>query len=337
VRGEPTEQYAPQLRDPASVFAQATPMYGELSGAFVTCRFQSFAKADTFAGDDLLVRARFGTIPDVAAEGPEDANLGFVSAPLVTLRKDETVALEAYDRDVFSLSTLTKTSTKYQGAPVLLAESGATIECRSLSGGALQRVAGAKIAAADGAIGALRRHRLNTTGRSWGWPTERIEDVERTVSDVAALVGWDDARTTTKLAAREDALVALKEKQAGVFRELHESAKGEVAIGAVRATFDEIACDTTDDGKCLVKLTFQNSGKTRVAIGSSLSAQITPYVATPSSGPVGAWLEGGAMSVEIAPGESATRSLEAHVTGLGSDPAIVWLCSGTRCGALRIR
>jgi hypothetical protein len=341
VRGSPTQQYAPQPSKPLEAFLEASPISSDLDRAFVICRFQSFNKADTFAGDDLHVRATFGSTPEVAQDGPEDANLGFVSAPLVTMKKGAPMRFEVYDRDVFSMATITKPQMPFAAAPVVMTDSGAAIECRQLSGAALTSAVTKYTSSADVATARVVHAHLTGQGADWGWPTHDIHASQRAIGDVAAFVGWDDARAKKRVDGLANATTKLEAERPAVFAKLHGPANEAVAIGNVHLSLESLACGGHNGvaGACVVKLAIKNDGDKPVRFGGFLGAQT--YVATAKTGPVAITLEGGGLSSLDIAGKSAGSVTLSAPAGLDAESSIVGVCiapdvlAPTRCGVVK--
>ena len=339
----PAQQYAPQLSKPLDAFLEATPVDGDLERAFVICRFQTFNKADTFSGDDLHVRATFGSTPEVAVDGAEDANLAIVSAPLVTMKKGASIRFEVYDRDVFSLGLITKPTARFVGQPIVLTDPGAAIECRQLQGTTLAHAVTKHAAAADSATAIVARARLTGQGADWGWPAREVLTAQHAGGDVAGFVGWDDARAKKRVAALDAATKKVEEQRPAIFARLYEPANDAVRIGVVHVKRESMKCGGHKGaaGECLVTLAVTNDGDKPVAFGGLFGVQ--SYAATEKSGAEPIILEGAHSqlgSVEIAAKSSATITL-AGPAGLDKESSLVGVCvkaeplSPAHCGVVR--
>jgi hypothetical protein len=183
--------------------------------------------AAAFAGDDVHFRAAFGATPEVAVDGPEDGNLAFVSAPLVTLRKGERVQLQVFDRDVLELTLLSRQTLTRADGPLTAMDKGAAVECRELAGDALRAAVTGETAKADAAIATLSRKQLSGATFDWGWPLLEIAHARNATDDAAALAGWDDARVA---------------KRPAIFDRLRATAGDRTKVGDVQASFVSIAC-----------------------------------------------------------------------------------------------
>jgi hypothetical protein len=336
IRGEPTKQYAPQVKKPVEVFLQAAPLSGDVDRGFLICRFQTFGKHDMFAGDDLHARIRFGMTPEVANDGPEDANLAFVSAPLATLKKNESVRFEVYDRDVFTMEDITRPSVTYGGGALQHMDSGAAVECRQLTGEPLKRVTAGYAATADETTSRLAHAKLDGSRSDWGYPRTEIMHAQRAIADVAALIGWDDARTKKRATALDQAIVTVESQREAVFDRLHGTAKTETTVGTLHATLGDIACGGTSGhaGRCAVKVTVENRSDKPVRFGGFMGP--TAYVANRTSGPVSAAPNGRPLSfVEIpANGSLELTLVPTSDVRLEKGPAIVGICNDGACGTL---
>jgi len=337
VRGPPTQQYAPQPSQPLDVFLRAHPLTTEIERGFVICRMQTYGKADTFAGDDLHVRATFGTAPIVASDGAEDANLGFVSAPLVTLKKNDAVSFEVYDRDVFELTPITKPTVKFFGAGSGLSstDSGASIECRALSGDSLQSAINLELGKSDALVNKLGKRRLDQTSPSWGWPAADIVLTERATGDAAALNGWDDYRVRSRVSKIAEQVKRLEEEKPATFMRLLAGAGDQATLRTATVKFSGLECK---GARCVVKLHVKNTSDMAWHWGAYDTP--TAYVATEkSAGPIPAMLERpDQQSTAVEPGAEVDLRLVATAAklDLSKDPAIVGVCLDDRCVALRV-
>lgn len=327
-------QYAPQPTKPLEVFLAAAPLSGDVARGFVICRFQSFNKADTFAGDDLHARVTLGKTPEVAADGPEDGNLAFVSAPLATLKKGDAVRFETYDRDVFGLSPITASTVTYGGQGLATADHGAAVECRVLAGESLSGALASRLSAADMAVTKITRRALDGSGPDWGWPHAELLDAQRSTGDAAALVGWDDPRTRKRVERVDAAVAALEAQRPKVFGELYAKAADSGSAEDLSVRLLEASCGA--GGTCAPRVALRNDGKRPLSVGEH-SIGVSAYVATSSTGPVRARIAGGDPDLlSIAPGQTVevTVTASAPVTG---DRALLGVCGWTRCAVLRLR
>ncbi|HEY8076329.1 MAG TPA: hypothetical protein VIF62_19525 [Labilithrix sp.] len=331
-----TQQFAPQHSRPLDLFRAGGPLAGDVENALVVCRFQSFAHHDTFAGDDLHARMTLGATPEVANDGPEDANLAFVSAPHVTLKKGERASFEVYDRDVFSIALITRASLDYAGASLESRDPGATIECRVVPSGEAARLEGVAERQADAPIGKLAKAKLDGALPSWGWPQSDIGAATRATGDVAAIVGWDDARAKSRADRVTASLASLEDQKKAVFAKLHDDAGAEAKVGNVHLEEARLDCATA----CTIHAKLRNEGD---AVPVSMFRGATFYTATARTGPVAAQAAtaDGAMLAVIP--AKATIDATFAAPHLGSDPAIVAMCidvdllRGTVCKPVRLR
>lgn len=332
---EPVLEYAPQLVRPEEAFMAGSPLTGDaVERALLVCRTQTFAKADAFAGDDLQVRIAFGHTPLVVNDGPEDKNLGYVSAPLATLKKGETVRFEVFDRDVWDLEVITMPQVTWNGGALTVLDAGATIECRVLSGEPLQKLAQVHVAEADREVRALQSTKLDPASPSWGWPDLPILSAKRGVGDVAALVGWDDPRATRRVAAVDAAIAALVAQKPVVFDGLHGGATSSVSVGKITVSNPRTSCAPSGAG-CTVNVTVENHAEKPLSLVSYDGLGL--YTATRDSGPRGAGHEHPEVT-ELGAGQSMdlTVTPESGQT-LGTSPAILGVCLAARCQALKLK
>jgi hypothetical protein len=337
-RGEPTQEYAPQHAKPVDVFTKASSISGDVQRAFVICRAQSFAKADTFAGDDLHVRATFGKTPEVAADGPEDANLGFVSAPLVSLAKEEIVHVAVFDRDVLDLTNLARVNITFQGTPIVVADPGATIECRALAGDALAARVAIDAGAADQIISTLAGVRLDGKTSDWHYPFLDITRAHRAIGDVAALVGWDDVRTKKRIDALASSITSVDAQRSRVFDELRSGAEAETTVDGVKVSFVSMECGPKVGlaGLCAVKLLVAN-GSGRAIRWNGYQGPMA-YVATRDSGPViVAPTQSNLVLKDIPADTSVDVTLHTPDDRPAREAAIAGICIERRCGVIKLR
>ncbi|MBX3230945.1 MAG: hypothetical protein KIT84_36410 [Labilithrix sp.] len=327
--GAATKAYAPQSSRPLEAFLAAQPMGDAIDRGFVICRFQSFNKADTFAGDDLHVRATFGATREVAADGPEDGNLGFASAPLVTLQRGDAMRFEVYDRDVFGMTLLSRPSVRWDGGPFNTVDAGAAIECRQLDGAALARAVASEGARADGAVATLAHAKLDGQSPDWGYPAYETSAAHRAIADVAAFTGWADARVTRRITAFDAATAIVDAQRSTVFERLHADARRDATFEDMEVALGDVTCrgDT-----CTVHLSVTNRSKEALRFGGFFGPRV--YVANAGSGPVHASVE-----ATVEPKTTAEIAFDAEVA---HGPAIVGVCARgrgyrDRCRPLKVR
>lgn len=329
-----TDEYAPQLDKAQDAFMSAAPIGNEpLDHALVVCRVQTFAKADTFAGDDLHVKVAIGTNPRVANDGPEDANLAFVSAPLVTLKKGDAVRFEVYDRDVFSMQDICKPQTKWNGGPLTILDAGATIECRALTGETLGKHAMTRAAAADQALAKVRTTHKDLGSPTWGLPITELDAARREIGDVAGMIGWDDARTKRRVSRYDQVVAGIDAQKPALFAELHPKGKDAVTVKSVTFTKQPMTCNSSGDG-CTIKLTAKNDGA-----DVFVSTTFQFYAATAKSGPraVGVSFKSPAPG-QLANGASQELLFEpSPELALGAGPSIFGVCREQRCEILTLK
>ena len=337
--------YAPQLGDALDAFVAAAPLRGDVTRGFVVCRIQSFNKMDTFAGDDLRVHLTFadasGT-PARAANGPEDANLAFVTAPLATITHGDTLKFEVWDRDVFDDELITRTQTRYDAGPLVLADTGASIECRALEGAALDRQVKLHGERADRAAHALAATKLDRHRPMWGWPDSEVGRVRARAADVAALVGWDDPRTKKRIDGAEAAEAELVRRRGQFFGELHAVAKADADVHGLHVHLEELACGPRKaavgahaaTSPCVARVTLRNDSADTVPL-SHFSGPY-PYVATAATGPVTARFQAHEKK-ELAPQETVELIVVPEGVALDTDPALLGICVGGSCDVVRAR
>jgi serine/threonine-protein kinase len=334
---ETVTEYAPQMEKPLEVFMAASPLGNDpIDRGLLVCRVQTFAKADTFAGDDLHVRVAFGSTPLVANDGPEDGNLGFVTAPLASLKKGEAVRFEVYDRDVFSLQPIAKPSVTWNGGPLTVLDASATIECRRIGGDPLNKLAAVHAAAADQSVGKVRATKLDGRAPEWGWPVLVIGGAQRSIGEVAGLVGWDDTRVRKRVAALDTAIASLEAQKPQVFESIHATASESAAIGGVTVKASGMTC-ANHGAACTIKVGIKNDGDQPISLSSY--GGVTFYAANARSGPQAAQADVRALKLgALDPGASFDTTVEpARSHDLGNGPAILGVCKEGRCAAIKLR
>lgn len=128
---------------------------------------------------------------------------------------------------------------------------------------------------------------LSGATSDWGYPHLEIARAHRDAGDMAALVGWDDARVKKRVAAIGAASEKVGAQYPRVFDELRSGARNETTIDGIKLTLASVECGPKIGfaGRCAVKLTLVNeSGR---AIRWSGYRGPFAYVATKKSGPVG--------------------------------------------------
>jgi hypothetical protein len=338
-RSSPSEEYAPQLGKPLDAFIAAAPFAGDVRGAYVICRVQTFGHADTFAGDDVQARAAFGSMPRVAADGPEDDNLAFVSAPLATIRTGDRIAFEILDRDVFSLELITRLDVAYTGGPLTAVDKGAAIECRALAGDALDRQVAHAVAFAGRQAAAVRATKLQGNMPGWGWPTFEIIELERDVADVAALAGWDDPRVLASDAEHDATIAALETQRSTVFGDIRATASSKATLDDVTIEVVDVPCGRKKPptaagvaSACVAQATIRNDGSAPLSVSSlSIGDGASFYTARATTGPVAATITDLRTGAEVSE-LSARSTLDVLVSPIADkDPALVGLCAHGRC------
>jgi hypothetical protein len=324
LRGSPGTQWAPQPSKPLDLFVSAQPFDRALDHAFVICRVQSFNKSDTFAGDDLQVRATFGRTPEVAQDGPEDANLGFVSAPLVTLKSGDDMRFEVDDRDVFGMDPITRTHQAFAPVPFNAVDSGAAIECRSIAGAALAQAVGNEAAKASDDVAALESETIDPYARSWDHPG--LYKAQRSAGDLAALAGWADPRSKNAVKRIDAVRGKASSERAEAFRTLYTAANDHAALGDFDAKLASVTCEHR---ACTMHLTVTNQTSSQLMFNGFIGS--IAYVATESSGQIRAQ---GSGYVEA--NASADITLTAELPSANAS-AILGICNDRRCKPLKLR
>jgi hypothetical protein len=195
---------------------------------------------------------------------------------------------------------------------------------------------------ADRATRALSTHRLDGRKQGWGWPYAEELATQRQVSDVAALVGWDDPRTKKRVDGLVAANVALQAERRRLFGDLHAAAKADLVVHDLDAHLEETACGARKaalglraiKSPCVARITLRNDGTLPLALTpySGPSA----YVATAATGPVDARFEG-ITKTELAPKESVEVIVVPKATSIDAEPAIIRICVTGTCDVLRAR
>lgn len=318
---KPTSRFAPQTASPLEAFLSAAPIAGDLERAFVICRVQSWNAHDTFAGDDLHARVTFGATPEVANDGPEDANLAFVSAPLVTMRSGDTVAYRVFDRDVFGITPITTSAVPFRGAPVSATDAGASIECRALAGDTLARNVASRAATADVAIVELSRAKLDPSRPDWAYPSTLRARAERLVADAAALAGWDDPLVKKSVGELDATVLRLAEEKKRIFERAYASAGPSLRHRALDV-------DVVSASEAQVVVRIHNRGTTDEGLGAFPS---TVYLVS-REGP--SWATVAGAKVPKGATEERTVSTIGH---LPEGDLMLAVCAERACSFAKIR
>jgi hypothetical protein len=329
-------EYAPQLDKPNEIFMAAAPLgSNDVERGLLVCRVQTFAKADTFAGDDLQVRVAFGSTPLMANDGPEDANLGFVSAPLASLKKGNTVRFEVFDRDVWSLQDITRPQVTWNGGALTVLDPGATIECRGLSGESLNNLASVHAAEADQLVSRLQRSKLDGEFADWKYPSFAVVEAQRGVGNVAALVGWDDPRVQRRVGSFDAALASVNAQRAVTFDGLNARATGAATIGKITASNPRMSCAPLGDS-CTVKVTVKNDGTRPVSLVAYNGLSF--YAAVREGGPKGASVTPPAPDHnDLGAGESLDLDVAPpSALALESGPSLLGVCIDSHCQPVKL-
>lgn len=324
--------YAPVHSKPNEVFASAAPIQGEgdLERAFVICRGRDLG--DVRTRRPLHLRSTLGRTPMFAADGRATSGQVFASAPLVTLRKSdaaEIVLLEYHDE---ALEQRAHDSTTFEGVLTAATENMSEIECRSLTNEKLADRIALDAGRADAAIARLTTADVNLARRGWGFPNLWVEQAQRTTSDVAALVGWDDPRAKKRVSDLAIAVALFDTKWDRVFAEEHRRAGKQSKVGPLRVTVTSSECEQNgdDDDACLVDLAVKNESTTAFT-WSELSGSI-------------ARKNGQAFMVSfedpepdtIAPAETKTVSFRTS-RDVMKGPSLAMICTGGACGGIKLR
>lgn len=327
-----TSQYAPQLTNPLEAFLAATPLGPDFAEGTLICRFQSFNKHDTFAGDDLHARVTFGATPEVANDGPEDGNLAFVSAPLVHLAKGERIAYQVFDRDVFGITAMSTSAVTFTGIPVVAMDSGAAVECRGISGASLANAIATRAAAATITLAEIERSKPDETRADWGFPAEPLQRAERQIADTAALAGWDEPGVHERVGTLETLTARARTAREELFDRLYTSAGTTMKLGPMTVTVTEASAEP---GR--VPIAVKNAGAVAASFGDH---HTTFYVATRRGGPAWAQLTTApgtaGVSVKLEPGETRAEQI-ATMGSLPEGTLLLAACTGRTCGFARAR
>jgi len=332
VNAKEGSQYAPQPANHLELFLAASPLTGSAADArgLVICRFQSFNHHDSFAGDDLHVRVRLGATPEIAHDGPEDANLAFLSAPLVRLTRGEHVGFEVFDRDVFGMTPIASGRVPVTESPLSTTLSGAAIECRILEGEALGHALSARVSAASGALIDLEKAAVLDGARpDWGYPAAALAHAEKQIAEAAAVAGWAEPRVHDRVVRHDAVATDLLARRRQLFDTLHASSGPTVREGSLAVTLrEDVSCGTS-----CVAVRVENVGHVRVDLGSP---HTSVYLATPDAGPTPARVDrASAARAGIEPGESVDRTVVSY--GSTPGPLLLGVCNDRRCGTLRVR
>jgi hypothetical protein len=269
-------EWVPEHSRAADVFATVTPVYGELSKTFVVCR----GRLDHASPTGLLLR--LGALPELRGERARRGGWVYATAPLVDLRRSDHVELVLFKRVERGPEERLMVMDAFYGLTLARRDENGDIECGMLRDDDLQTRIARDAGRADAAIARLAATKLEPTWRAWGYPSRLRIDVERKISDVAAITGWDDVRVKKRVAAYARAVAKVDADKVRVFGQLHAGAKREATIGSVTIASPKMTCEPSRAAgpRCAIELTVTN-GRPR-AVNWNRGEDVAIAVATPA-------------------------------------------------------
>lgn len=286
---EAKPRYAPVHSHAIDLFTAGSEPSGDLARAVVICHGGRVRHSG-----DLHMRATFGVMPEVAADGADKATTIYLTAPLVDVKDGlpiEVTLWERWPNDITKVATMGSQA----GQHLRTSDGFGSIECVTLAGDALQDRIADDLGRADSAVTRLSRLKIDTR-RVWGSEetTERPR-VERRISNVAALTGWDDPRVKTRVSSYDAAMKRLDADRRQAFGEAQRTARHDATIDGLFVVFERLVCsrDACDIALRLqnddrparawafpdVKVTFLTEGKERPQ--ASDEAEMDPTVLAP--------------------------------------------------------
>lgn len=335
---KPTMHYAPVHSRAAEIFATAHAPSEGLSRAFVICRGRG---RDGNIGD-VHVRATFGGMPEIAADGPTRGNVAFVSAPLIDLRVGQPIVVRVSERRANDLIDLARLSTKPGEKVFALHTLEGNVQCVALSGDDLQERIAKDAGRADSAISRIWAAQITVdASKRWAhdFPAAEGSRAQRRIADLAALVGWDDARVKKRVVAYDTALGKVDAEEQRVFETLRKKASNETTVGGLKVVLDSISCTAADPDECEVKLWVTN--ETSEAKAWRFDVDTTFVVQTKTE--LDPSTDSDDTSVEIAP-QQRVQVVAGAPKSVSQMPAIAQFCARggpqqattTGCGVIRL-
>jgi hypothetical protein len=217
----------------------------------------------------------------------------------------------------------------------VVADPGASIECRTLGGDALQARMALEGGRADAAIKALANKKLDAGQSDWGYPHYALEQTYHATAEMAALVGWDDARVGKRVQAIPDALAKVDAQRTQIFVKLHEASGKQTKVDGITATVLSVDCGPRASlaGRCSVKLNLQNGTSKPIRWDGYPGPHA--YVAWEGSAPMGVSPKE-TVREDIAPAATSEITLLTADDRPGTVPAILGVCV-EHCGVLKLR
>jgi hypothetical protein len=322
----PAGPYAPQHSKAVDLYASGSSIAGPLFRTFVACRVEANDPSD----GELELRMKVGASPEIVSRSQKNATTAFATAPLASLEKGETVSLRASVRNGEKVTELARVSAALGDNGLTVPEThGIDVDCVTLAQSDLDDRVAKDAGRADVVIRRLVMPKLDYEKIDWAYPHDDLARARLATSDVAALVGWDDARAKRRVSALVGVQASLDAASAPVFEHLHRSATKSALAADLEVKLESLSCTK----RCTAKLSVTNS--TDHAIAWTGEGAPRRYVATKHGGPQ-FFEASGPPWEQIGAGVTATVTLVLPDLP-PKEPAILGICGPSRCGALALR
>lgn len=191
---------------------------GVIDDALVICQALYSGRPDAvpfYEAPDLDIEFDLGAMPHVTTSAPEDTHDAYVAFPLAHLGARDRVSAHLWDRDATTRDDLGVVAGAYGGTLPLVVERGARrVECRVLARAEVEARFVERLHVADAELDRIAPD-VAIQPRAWDFGKRaRTGTAKNDVADLAALVGWADARVArrvdwlARIGARFDELVA---------------------------------------------------------------------------------------------------------------------------------
>jgi hypothetical protein len=229
--------YAPVHSRAVELFSAGGKPQGDVTHAVIVC---GGGRARWEA--DLHLQMTVGKTTEVAADGAKQANTVYVSAPLVDLKDGVPIQAVLSERRGDGLTEILRMNVT--AGDELRRWSKLDIDCVALAGDALQDRIAADLGRADSALMRFSKLAIDPT-EVWGSEValERTR-VERRISDVAALAGWDHPSVKSRLAFYDAASRRLSALEQAAFADAQRTASRRRIIEGLAIEFRALDCSS---------------------------------------------------------------------------------------------
>ena len=195
--------YAPQ--SPAAL--ASSPVETSASDGMLRCEIQSYMREMRFrkkaAKPDLQGYLSFGRTRIFAA-GSDDNDRLTISAPLARLGPGDSLRIDVQDRQPFSVRSLGTMEAPFEALPASLTGEDLAATCVWIEWAQLEAALETPLADAEANLRGWHPA-PNLESGSLG-PAPPGEAAQAAITDAAALVGWDDPRVASRVAAFDERL-----------------------------------------------------------------------------------------------------------------------------------